>query len=276
MYYILYNPSIIDDKSKKKIDKLFQKLSGIDECYKLNLFEINGKEIVFLKSLNEDDVIYLCGGDGTLNHFINNVGKEIFKCKILYYALGSRSDFKKDFKNDTFIDLKPIVEFMPSFYINGEEKHYFLNGVGVGLDAVLCRSKMQQRITGYKRTNIRIMASTIKKFRTYSLDIEVDDEKYHYDNVWFMSCCNGKYTGGLKVAPEAIRDDGMFDLIIVHDIPRWKLFLISPFTGFKFLKKIKGVEYVNCRKVRAIPDGCTILQKDGETLDYAREIRIEC
>lgn len=276
MYYILYNPSSSDGKINKKIDKLFDDLSKIDECYKLNLLEITGKEVIFLKSLSNEDVIYLCGGDGTLNHFLNSVGEEEFDCQILFYSCGSGNDFKRDFKKDKYVDLAGTRQNIPKCYINGNEKYYFANGIGIGIDAVVCRSKNQYSFAGTKKTFFGITLSSFKKFRPYSLDVVIDGEELHFDNVWLAVCNNGKYVGGgMKFSPDAVRDDGIFDAVIVHDLPRWKITLLFPLIYFGWHTHIKGIEIYKCKSFKAIPDGCTIFQMDGETLDYAREIKVE-
>lgn len=276
MYYILYNPSSNDGKTIKKINKLYNDLQLLDECYKQNLLEIVGKEVIFLDSLENDDVVYLCGGDGTLNRFLNAIGDKEYKCKLLFYSCGSGNDFKRDFKNDKFIDLDPIRRYISKCYINGDEKALFVNGIGIGLDAVVCRSKNQLSVTGAKKSYFNITLSSFKKFRPYSLDLVIDGEKKHYDNVWTMICSNGKYMGGgMKVCPDAIRNDGIFELVIIHSLPKWLMIILFPLIYLGLHRIVKGVEYIKCKSLKAIPDGCTVLQMDGETLDYAREIVVE-
>ena len=276
MYYVLYNPSSNDGKANKKINKLYNELSVVDECYKLNILEISGKEIIFLNSLEYDDIVYICGGDGTLNRFLNAIGENEYKCKLLFYSCGSGNDFKREYKDTEFIDLDPIRKNISKCIINGDEKFYFINGIGIGLDAVVCRSKNQLSFTGAKKSYFNITYSSFKKFRPYSLDIVIDEEKKHYDNVWLMVCNNGKYFGGgMKVCPDAVRDDGTFELVIIHSIPRWLMMLLFPLIYLGWHRHIKGVEYIKCKSIKAIPDGCTILQMDGETLDYAREVSVE-
>ncbi len=276
MYYVLYNPSSSDGKSNKKINKLYANLSKIDECYKLNLLEIVDKEIIFLNSLVEEDIVYLCGGDGTLNRFLNAIGENEVKCKLLFYSCGSGNDFKRDFPKEKFVDLEPIRKNLSKCYINGNEKFYFVNGIGVGIDAVVCRSKNQLNYTGAKKSYFKITLSTFKKFRPYSLDIIADGEEIHYDNVWMIICNNGRYIGGgMKVCPDAVRDDGTFEIVVVHSLPRWLIILLFPLIYFGWHRHVRGVDYVKCHNLKIVPDGCTILQMDGETLDYAREIRVE-
>ena len=47
-------------------------------------------------SLAEDDEVILCGGDGTLNIFVNDIKDMDVKNTIYYYASGSGNDFAKD------------------------------------------------------------------------------------------------------------------------------------------------------------------------------------
>ena len=218
----------------------------------------------------------MCGGDGSLNRFLNNIGKEKIKCKLLFYCCEMGNDFARDFKGETFINLEPIREFMPVCYINGEEKHYFVNGIGVGIDAVVSRSKIQQNLAGARSSYFKVALTSIKKFRPYTLDIEIDGEQKHYENVWLMVCNNGKYFGGgMKITPDAIRDDGEFELVIAHSLNKFQIILALLLVYFGLHKFVRGIEIIKCKKIKAIPDGCTIFQNDGESLDYAREIRVE-
>lgn len=276
MFYILYNTQSDNKNLLKKIDKLYKNLLKTDDCYKLDLKEIEKKEIVFLESLDKDDIVYLCGGDGTLNHFINNVGKKQFMCKIYFYSCGSGNDFKRDYDNKKYIDITNIITKMPKCYINGNEKYYFENGIGIGIDAVVCRKKNQLNFTSVKKNYFKIAIDSFKNFRPYSLDLILDDEKMHFDNVWLVVCNNGKYLGGgMKMCPKAIRDDLEFDTIIIHDVSRIKIALFFPLIYLGLHIKIKGVEYIKCHNFKAIPDGCNIFQMDGETLDYAREVIVK-
>ena len=276
MYYILYNPTSSDGKAIKKITKLFNDLSKLDDCYKLNIFEILGKEIIFLKSLTKEDIIYLCGGDGTLNHFLNSVDEEEFECQIFFYSCGNGNDFKRDYKHEKFVNLAETRKHISKCYLNGNEKHYFANGIGIGIDSQVCRSKNQFSFTGSRKNYFGLTFSSFKKFRPFNLNIEIDGELHTYNNVWTMICNNGKYIGGgMKICPDAVRDDGEFDLVIIHDISRFKIKLLFPLIYLGLHRFVKGVECFKCKTIKAIPDGCNIIQLDGETLDYAREIKVE-
>ena len=150
MYYIVYNPASNDGKIIKKTNKLFHSLSKLNYFYKLNIFEITGKEIIFLKFLTKEDIIYLCGDDGTLNHFLNSVKEEEIEFQIFFYGYGSGNDFQRDHKNEKFVNLFEIRKKISKCYLNGNEKRYFANGIGIGIDSVVCRSKNLYSFTGSK------------------------------------------------------------------------------------------------------------------------------
>ena len=91
-----------------------------------------------------------------------------------------------------------------------------------------------------------------------------------------MVCNNRKYVGdGIKICPDTVRNDRIFELVIIHDIPRWKITILFPLIYLGLHRFVKGVEYIKCKKIKVIPDGLNIIQLDGETLDYVREVIVE-
>lgn len=278
MYYILYNPKSSNSNVLKKINKLYKKLSKKHTCYKINLFDINLKEKVFFNQCNSDDTIIICGGDGSLDQFINRIYGEPIKCKIFFYPCGSGNDFARDFNGKgKLIEITNEVYNCPKLLINGEEKYVFVNGVGMGVDAAVCRSKAQYKFSNVKKGYFSISLETLKTFRTYSVDLEIDGEKRHYDNVWFFIVNHGKFMGGgMRVTPKAKRDDEYLDVCIVHTVSHKKIIAIFPFIFLgKHVWFKKYVDIIRCKTFKAVPNGCNILQRDGEVLDYVRSIEVE-
>ncbi len=276
MYYLLYNPKSSKGNSLKKVNKYYKKNSKKYDCYKINLLEIVQKEKIFLKQCTEEDTIILFGGDGTLDQFLNHIAGEEIPCKFFFYSCGSGNDFAREFKGKCFEITKEIQD-LPKVKVNGKEEYVFINGTGMGIDAVVCRSKSQYKFSEVRKGYFSIALSALKTFRPYSLDVEIDGECRHYDNVWFFVCNHGKYMGGgMKVAPKAVRKDEFLDVCIVHSISFRKIILIFPliYLGWHTLFK-RYVEIIKCKKFRAIPDGNNILQRDGEIIDYVREMEVE-
>ena len=71
MVYVLYNPIAGNKKGKEKVRSLGDYFKGKDVKY----FDIIGLKDynAFCKDLTSEDEIVICGGDGTINRFINNI-----------------------------------------------------------------------------------------------------------------------------------------------------------------------------------------------------------
>lgn len=280
LYYILFNPNSNTGnnlKVNKKIKKLINKLKKIDSCYVINMFEINQKEDIFLRQCKPEDHVVICGGDGTLDQFINRVSLDSIQCKLFLFPCGSGNDFARDYKkHNNMIQINDILKKLPTVKVNNDEVYKFINGVGMGIDAHVCRSKNQYKFSQVNKSYFVISINSLKTFRPYSLDIEADGTIKHYDNVWFAVCNHGRYMGGgMKVCPTAKREDEYLDVCVAHKYNLFKLVLLFPFIYLGLHVKFKNIDYFKCKKIKFIPDGCNISQRDGEVLDYIRELEVE-
>ncbi len=61
----------------------------------------------FQRSLGADDKLVICGGDGTLNRFINDFDLSCISNEIYYYATGSGNDF--------FCVISPVRRLTPRY-----------------------------------------------------------------------------------------------------------------------------------------------------------------
>lgn len=89
--YILYNPLSCNGKGTE----LAQKLTEIykdDELKYCNMTQISGYG-TFFDSISPESDIVLCGGDGTLNRFINDSDGYPYENPLYYYGTGSGNDF---------------------------------------------------------------------------------------------------------------------------------------------------------------------------------------
>lgn len=275
MYYFLYNDRSNHGKTIKKAKKYEKKYNkkGYDSKA-ISLYSI--KERDFIQCLTVDDILVIIGGDGTYHHFFNHIYPFKPKCKIYALSCGRGNDFSRDYKKNKMFEITHLVNDLPFLTINDNEKYLFLNGIGMGVDSHVCYQQIMNsnRKQSYFKTALRVL----KKFKPYSLDINVDGKDYHFDDVWFFVCNNGRYFGGgMKITPKAKREDQYLNICIVNKIKLWKLILIFPsiflgwhtFFGRKYIKMLEGKNIV----VNKID--CDILQRDGEVSSNVRSIKIE-
>ena len=108
MKYILYNPKSNNGNTLEHIKEQYLTISDV------TIIDVLNEEIYMncLKSLTEKDTVILIGGDGTLNHFVNDVKDLNIKAKVLFNATGTGNDFYTDVKNSTDGELIEINKYI--------------------------------------------------------------------------------------------------------------------------------------------------------------------
>lgn len=200
--------------------------------------------------------VYLYGGDGTINSFINKY--TVKKLTILKY--GSGNDFYKNLKKK-----------QQTTYIYNANEHKFINGFGCGIDAHVCKTANNTKSKAY----YKIVLESLKSYQTKNIDIEIDGKTYHFKNIVLLAIQNGKYFGGgLKIAPKANVQDEKLDVIIGHSLKNWQIYLILPLVklGLHPLFKSK-VFYKKASNIKILSTDL-LFQIDGEVHQSNKNIEI--
>ena len=147
---ILYNPKAGNGRGLNEARRLDSIWSGksLDYIDVTTIADIRA----YLDSLPADTTVVLAGGDGTLNHFINDMGGEAPARDIYYFAAGSGNDFLRDAertRDDPPFLLNPYLQNLPTITVNGMTR-YFLNGIGYGIDGYCCEVGDKQRLKSDK------------------------------------------------------------------------------------------------------------------------------
>ena len=164
----------------------------------------------FMGSLAEDDEVILCGGDGTLNIFVNDIKDMDVKNTIYYYASGSGNDFAKDIGHNSHdtpdYQINQYIQHLPEVTINGK-KWLFMNNVGFGIDGYCCEEGDRQRTKNektHKNKPVNYTAIAIKgllyAFKPRNAVVKVDGVRHEYKNAWLVPTMNGRYYGGGMMA----------------------------------------------------------------------------
>ena len=272
-YHILYNPLAANGTCEDKINPL-KKLYKDAEIDIINMTEI-GDCKTFLSSLPEEDVLIICGGDGTLNRFINLADESDIKCEILYYPAGSGNDFFHDIEAQSGETPFPIRKYLcqlPYVTVNGKT-YRFINGIGYGIDGYCCEvgDKVRENSPG-KPVNYTSIAikGLLFHYRRTNATVIVDGVEHHYKNVWLAPTMNGRYYGGgMNMAPgqDRLNEDRKLSVVVMHGSGKLKTLMVFP-------SIFKG-EHISHREMISIHEGHSItvkfdkptaLQIDGETV----------
>ena len=126
---ILFNPLA----GNKKAEQAAKSLAATYSCdvSLTAITEISDYKCL-LADLGSEDLLVICGGDGTLNRFVNETDGLEIACDISYLALGTGNDFLNDIEkanNGTPVPVKQYLSNLPFVEVKG--KKYLLLHAGI-------------------------------------------------------------------------------------------------------------------------------------------------
>lgn len=272
MIYVLYNPLAGNSTCEAHSKKLHELYRG-EELKFTNVTDISYSD--FFSSLGEKDKVILCGGDGTLNHFVNDTKDIEIHNDILYYAAGSGNDFLHDLgkvKGEPPFKINQYIKNLPSVTVNGQER-LFINAIGFGIDGYCCEvgDEIRKRANG-KPVNYTSIAikGLLYDFKPTSATVIIDGKEKRYNRVWIAPTMYGRfYGGGMNAAPSQRREDpdGKFTVVIWHDSGKLKTLMAFPsiFKG-EHVKHTECIDIIKADEVTVRFDSPCALQIDGETV----------
>lgn len=280
MNYLFFNPSAKNGKAAEDLQLIKKTLDGQDvEIYAVTDID---DYVSVIDKIQPEDIVYIVGGDGTLNRFINDSTNLRILGDIFFYSAGTGNDFKHDVDPDNSlyrIRLNDYIRNLPTVTVGGVT-YKFINGVGFGIDGYCCEEGDRQRAAGKQDINYSAIAvkGCLFRFKPYGADITVDGETRHYNKVWLAPTMFGRYYGGgMKVAPEQDRNNPQHTVtsVVIHGTGRLKTLI--RFAKIFFGEHTKYTDMVDIRtghEVRVVFDRPCALQIDGETVKNVTEYTV--
>ncbi|WP_169331240.1 diacylglycerol/lipid kinase family protein [Alloscardovia criceti] len=251
---------------------------------------------------DSDVYLVVIGGDGTLNLAVNGI-VNFDKTYMGLIPAGSGNDFVHstnisgsyedivsriiDVSSVRSLDLG-VLKYNSCYDDQGRKLHIenktwlFNNAAGIGFDADVCvkvqHSKLSERLSALRLSRLAYLFAALPIFlhhQGFSVDITVDKENYHYDNVLFSVVMNEPYEGGgFKFCPDATPFDGLLDSCVAHNIHRRDLpkLILKAFKGHHVGQR--GIE-INRGHVYRIKTQVPLwVQTDGEVEYRSDDITI--
>lgn len=228
------------------------------------------------------DVIVAMGGDGTANEVLNGLmlarqaGVSTLPAMgVLSVGRGNDFAFGVGIPHPLEVGCQTLAaarrrtidvgRVSGGFYPQGR---YFGNGIGIGFDAVVgfVAAKMK-RLSGFPSYIVAALKTIFLYYHAPQVKIEYDGQELTLSTL-MVSVMNGRRMGGgFMMAPEGKSDDGLFDLCIVQEVSRPRIFALIP----KFMSGTQAA-HPAVKTVRAARVTVTALKgslpahADGETL----------
>ncbi len=222
------------------------------------------------------------GGDGTMNEIVNGFfdnGHPVNPdSRLAIFSRGTGCDLIRTLGiNKGINDLLDIL-------IRDEEKQldagsisfadntgkttdrYFLNvaDIGIGAETANNVNKRSKLLKGFLSFMLGAV-STIITYKNKDFEVLIDDNVILNEKLNSIIVANGKYFGGgMKVAPDAEVDDGLFDIIIIGNLSK-----PETIASFPLIYKGEHISHpkVRCyrgKKVTVKSGGLGLIEADGE------------
>lgn len=269
MNYILYNPKANNERDELNV--INDSGSATENFTKISLIGLDTRE--FCSGLSESDRLIICGGDGTLHHFANNVYDLDIPCPVCVLRSGTGNDFLNDIgqlEGDASVDIREYLKDLPVVEVNGKS-YRFINGAGLGVDGAVCNGVDEFKAkTNKKKANYTLIAlkQLAYKYKRPHATLTIDGEVREYDNVWAMSSMKGKYYGGgMMIAPLQDRNSGKISVMAMHGDSRVKTLLaFTKVNTGEHIKFTDLVEIYEGNEIKVEFDAPCYMQIDGEVI----------
>lgn len=182
--------------------------------------------------------VFIVGGDGTLNYFLNHYPD--IKLPLVIFNGGTGNDFHwLLYGNKTFEQLlQTALNKDPKPIDMGKcNEHYFVNGVGIGFEGEVAKALAGTNKLAGKTS---FLITILKKVFTYHSKNYVikSAERNVAGKKLLVDISNGRRAGGgFHIAPEAKADDGLLDIVIAD--------ALTPFQCLRYLPVIEKGKHLH-------------------------------
>lgn len=276
-YIILYNPLSKGGGKIKNTTKLKQRLEkqnySVEVGSLIDIIDVKQ----YLKELNPKTKIVIIGGDGTLHYLANKlIGYEVVNEIFVLQKAGTGNDFLRSLNSkEELVKINKYINDIPYDVVleDDNQKRYFLNSVGMGVDAYIAHLVNTQEKGKGRWSYFKCAYKGFTKYQTYDLTLNIDGTETFLKKTWLAVVANSEYLGkGMKISPNSVRLDDKLEVVVVHGLARFFLVLVFPviYLGWHVYLK-RWVKVYQGQEITLKSNEDRHVQYDGET-EYPRRI----
>jgi diacylglycerol kinase (ATP) len=228
------------------------------------------------------DLVISVGGDGTANEVVNGFfssGKIIRDSAAVAFlstgtgrdlgrTIGSPKDIGDAVRHIDKSPLRPVDVGRVSYMSNRDQPdvRYFINVAGLGLDGdTVARVNRTSKAFGGFISFLWGTVVSLVLYQNQTMAITVDGDLICDEPVTVVVIGNGCYFGGgMQIAPNAVIDDGLFDIIILRNLSKLELLANLPKVYGGTHLSHPRITSLRGKKVSVSSTGTALLDLDGE------------
>lgn len=219
--------------------------------------------------------VFISGGDGTLNYFINQYPG--IKLPLVIFKGGTGNDFhwllygnktvEEQLESVLHSELKPVD-------IGKCNGRYFINGIGIGFEGEVAKALIGKKKRPGKTSFLITILTKIFTYHSKKYSIR-SAEKALTGKKLLVDISNGRRAGGgFHIAPSAKADDGLFDIVIVDALNSWQRLRYLPVIEKGKHLHLPFINHFRATNIDVESDGLIQYHLDGEYYE-AKKLEIE-
>ena len=236
MIAVVANPTAGRGKGARLIPKVGALLRSLGLDHTLHISE-GPEEVERLaqKAAAEGaDVVAALGGDGQVGACAN--GLLDTDAALAVIPAGTGNDFarhlgldRKDPMAATRLLASPVIRRLDVVQVKTpEQARHFVNVGGAGFDSeVNEHANGVRRLTGTAKY-IYSTFVTLARFKPGDFTVTVDGERHDFRGMMLAVGNGSSYGGGMQVCPGARSDDGMLEVCVIQELPKWQFVKTFP------------------------------------------------
>jgi len=226
---VLYNPTGGRGRVARRMPEVEQHLRALGasvELYATKSADDLARAAAEASGDGSVDRVVICGGDGSVHHAVRDFDLERGTFAIL--PLGSGDDFAdvcnvpRDVRRACEIAVRGAVREVDVALANGIR---YLGVAGLGFDSEVNEYANSIRLPLGSFVYVYATLRLLPRFQPHRVSIDGAPAS----PIMFAAVGNSRqYGGGIRIAPEAVVDDGLLDACIVRRTSRWQLLMTMP------------------------------------------------
>ena len=261
---ILVNPKSGKGDSMRSGEWLAAQLSALNISFKL----LSTPWPVSLAYFTE---IWIIGGDGTFNYFINHYPKN--ELPLGLFKGGTGNDFAWSLYGDCTLaeNFKKVLTGSPQRVDAGMcNDTFFVNSSGIGFDGEVLKSIKQIRWLGGHLGYLAVVVKKIFSYKESHVVLNIDGEQKSGKFLLLIVNNSSRTGGGFLVTPKASLTDGKLDLMLCDPLPLFKRLKYLPVIEKGKHLSLPFINYSQVQKVEIVCDRNLFAQLDGELITAAK------
>lgn len=266
---VIFNPAAGRGRAARRLERLVQTWRGETELWPTN-HPGHARELAQVAAQRGFQFVGAAGGDGTVHEVANGMLDVVSSRAMLKIVpVGSANDLAASLRQQfgaAVADEKGVAVDVGRVTGDRDRSAHFVCGFGLGLNGQVTLEAQRVRwLQGLPLYGWATLRSLLRMSKVPTWTIQFGDEPVLEMSTRMLSVLLARREGNFTLAPEALHDDGLFDILHVGAMPRFEMLHWLPRVVFSGPPKNHPlVLNRRCHRVRVTSGEPLTAHLDGE------------